>query len=107
MAKESGLTGKITYHSLRKTMCTTLLHKAVAPTMIMQLSGHKNMASVNNYAVASHQQQKYMCGLLKGDTNVNAIECSRGDTHLKAIESANSTDVQNVDRRSICSNVTS
>ena len=67
MAKESGLTGKITNHSLHKTMCTTLLHKGVAPTTIMQLSGHKNVASVNNYAVASHQQQNVMCDLLTGN----------------------------------------
>ena len=116
MAKESGLTGKITNHSLCKTMCTMLLHKGVAPTMIMQLSGHKNVTSVNNYAMVSHQQQKFMCGLLTGDSvqncTANALECSSGglvnnDTNFKAIEAISSTAIQNVDRRSMSSTVTS
>ena len=32
----------------------------------MQLSGHKNVSSVNNYAVASESQQKSVCNILSG-----------------------------------------
>ncbi|XP_033729266.1 uncharacterized protein LOC117318372 [Pecten maximus] len=65
MANNAGLVGKKTNQSLRKTLCTKLLHSGVAPTTIMQLSGHKNVNSVNNYAVASMDQQREMCELLQ------------------------------------------
>ena len=65
MAKSAGLTGRITNHSVRKSMCTQLLHAGIPPTTIMQLSGHKNVQSVNNYAVASTDQQKAMCDILQ------------------------------------------
>ncbi|XP_069136762.1 uncharacterized protein [Argopecten irradians] len=65
MASNAGLTGKKTNQSLRKTLCTKLLHSGVAPTTIMQLSGHKNVNSVNNYAVASFNQQREMCEILQ------------------------------------------
>ena len=53
-----------TLHSVRKTMCTNLLHACVAPTNIIQLSGHKNVASLSNYATASRNQQQAMCDIL-------------------------------------------
>ncbi|XP_069130277.1 uncharacterized protein [Argopecten irradians] len=52
MASNAGLTGKKTNQSLRKTLCTKLLHSGVAPTTIMQLSGHKN---VNVTSTVSHR----------------------------------------------------
>lgn len=60
MAKEAGFVGKFTNHSLRKTMCNTLLQAGVAPTLIQQMSGHKNVASISNYASASKKQQREM-----------------------------------------------
>ena len=67
MAHKAGLGDKrVSNHSVRKTMCTTLLQKNVPPTIIAQLSGHKNVASLSNYAVASGDQQKAMCAILQG-----------------------------------------
>ncbi|XP_033725294.1 zinc finger MYM-type protein 3-like [Pecten maximus] len=65
MASNAGLTGKKTNQSLRKTLCTKLIHSGVAPTTIMQVSGHKNVNSVINYAVASLNQQREMCETLQ------------------------------------------
>ncbi|KAH3798915.1 hypothetical protein DPMN_152519 [Dreissena polymorpha] len=50
MAERGDLTGRKTNHSARKTTCTTLLHNKVAPSTIQQLTGHKIVQSVNNYA---------------------------------------------------------
>ncbi len=61
----AGLVGKYSNHSLRRTMCTNLLHAGVAPNTIAQLSGHKRVESVNHYAVASDQQQKTMSMMLQ------------------------------------------
>ena len=66
MATNAGLVGHFTNHSVRKTMCTQLLHAGVPPTTIAQLSGHKNVQSINQYAVASKEQQQSMCQILQG-----------------------------------------
>ena len=64
MAKEAGFVGKYTNHSLRKTMCNTLLQAGVPPTLIQQMSGHKNVASISNYATASKKQQREMADIV-------------------------------------------
>ena len=68
MAKKAGLVGKKTNHSVRRTMCSRLLHAGVPPTIIQQLSGHKNVQSINNYATASREQQHAMCNILQGNS---------------------------------------
>ncbi|CAH3140317.1 unnamed protein product, partial [Porites evermanni] len=40
---------RITNHSGRKTLTQTLLNHDVPPTQIIQVTGHKNLQSVNNY----------------------------------------------------------
>ena len=89
MAKACGLKENVTNHSVRKTMCSQLLHKGVPATTIMQLSGRENVASVNNYAVASLQQQKAMCSLLSDDdvshSGFKAIESSYDSVVLHRI----------------------
>ena len=41
-------------------MMQELVQNDVPPTQIIQLSGHKNLNSVNNYSQASQQQQQNM-----------------------------------------------
>lgn len=64
MAERAELPGRKTNHSARKTTCTKLLHSGVAPTVIQQLTGHRNVQSVNNYATASIEQQQQMSDIL-------------------------------------------
>ena len=64
MAEKGKLQGRKTNHSARKTTCTKLLHSGIAPTTIQQLSGHKNVQSVNNYAKASLEMQEEMSDIL-------------------------------------------
>lgn len=52
------LAGRKTNHSARKTTCTKLLHAGIVSTTIQQLTGHINVQSVKNYAIASVEMQK-------------------------------------------------
>ena len=72
MANEAGLQGRKTNHSARKTMVTNLVHAGVPPTFIQQASGHKNIQSINNYSVASRQQQKEMQDILANPSEINS-----------------------------------
>lgn len=65
MAKEAGIPGHITNHSLRRTMCTQLLNAGIAPTTVIQLSGHKNVQSLSNYYTADKAQQENMSHILQ------------------------------------------
>ena len=64
MAKQADLPGRKTNHSARKSTCTKLLHAGLHPTTIQQLTGHRNVQSINNYAVASNEMQKKMSNIL-------------------------------------------
>ena len=59
---------------MMKTTITNLLHAGIPPTQVQQLSGHRNIQSVNNYAVASLEQQNEMsdvlCNARKEDTAI-------------------------------------
>lgn len=58
MADAVSLTGKRTNHSARRTMITGLRHEKVNPLDISQLSGHKNLKSIDSYSTVSAEQQK-------------------------------------------------
>ena len=67
MAQKAGINDKkLSNHSVRRTMCTTLLQEGVSPNIIAQLSGHKNVGSLQNYSIASVAQQKNMSHILQG-----------------------------------------
>ncbi|XP_050413494.1 uncharacterized protein LOC126827957 [Patella vulgata] len=53
MKEEAGLTGtdkRITPYSARKHLVQKLNDGGVAPNQIIQISGHKNVNSLNNYS---------------------------------------------------------
>ena len=56
----SNFKGKVANHSARKTSKTNLLNENVNPLYVTQLSGHKKLESLNNYNVASNNQQRKM-----------------------------------------------
>ena len=72
MAAKAGLTGRFTNHSVRKTMCSSLLHSGVHPNEVAQLSGHKNTQSLNAYSAASLQQQQQMSNILQQRQNTTS-----------------------------------
>ena len=69
MATKAGLDcQRLTNHSARKRMIQKLNNSDVPPTHIMQLSGDKNIQSINNYSHVSEQQQK-MSRILSGSAS--------------------------------------
>ncbi|VDI28792.1 Hypothetical predicted protein [Mytilus galloprovincialis] len=62
MSMKGGLTGRKVNHSVRKTTVSSLLRSNVEATTVM--TGHKNVASVNEYSSASLQQQQTMSNIL-------------------------------------------
>jgi len=64
MSQKGGLSGRKVNHSARKTTVTSLLHSKVEATQIMQLTGHRNVQSINQYSSASLEQQETMSNIL-------------------------------------------
>ena len=60
------MSGKISNHSVRKTCIKTLLDSGVSYNTVAQLSGHKNVKSLDSYAVVSHAQQRELSKILSG-----------------------------------------
>ncbi|KAK3734269.1 hypothetical protein QZH41_008856 [Actinostola sp. cb2023] len=60
MTANADIPGKHTNHSARRTMITTLRHENINPLDISQLSGHKNLKSIDSYSSVSEEQQKHM-----------------------------------------------
>ena len=58
MAEKAGLDAKnLTNHSGRERMIQKLNDEGVPPNHIMQIYGHKNVQSLNNYSTLSERQQ--------------------------------------------------
>lgn len=53
-----------TNHSGRKTAIQNLLHAGIAPTDVQQLSGHRNVQSLNAYSTLSSDQQHKLSTIL-------------------------------------------
>ena len=60
----TGITGRKTNHSTRKTMVETLCRANIPDSTVMQLSGHKSVQSLNQYKKPSLEQQKSLSHLL-------------------------------------------
>ncbi|KAJ8301850.1 hypothetical protein KUTeg_020837 [Tegillarca granosa] len=58
MSEAAGVTVRKVNNSARKATVTSFLHSNIAPTLIIQITGHKNVHSVNNYSSASIPQKK-------------------------------------------------
>ena len=59
-AKNAGLPGNVTNHSVRKTCISRLMDAEVPVNYVAQLSGHKNLKSLDSYKTASDEQQPKM-----------------------------------------------
>jgi integrase len=63
-ANAAGLSGKITNHSVRKTCISRLMDADVPTNFVAQLSGHKNLKSLDAYKTASVTHQRQMSRIL-------------------------------------------
>ena len=62
----AGIHGRKTNHSARKTIITRLVQSNIHPLHVAQLSGHKNLKSLDSYSVASVHQQKNTSRIISG-----------------------------------------
>ena len=63
-----GLDKCITNHITRKTLVQTLLDKNGPLTQIIQVTGHKNLQSVNNYSTFKEKQQEDISTILSSSS---------------------------------------
>ena len=59
-AKNAGLQGRVTNHSVRKTCISRLLDADVSENFVAQLSGHRSLKSLDAYKSASYDHQRRM-----------------------------------------------
>jgi hypothetical protein len=73
--KENGkldINKRLTNHGARKYLLQKLREHNVEGTDIMQISGHKNVASINNYSKMSEEKHKQISKILSNtETNSN------------------------------------
>lgn len=74
-AKAAGLPGNISNHSVRKTCISRLMDAEFPENYVAQLSGHKNLKSLDAYKSASHSHQRQMSLVLS-----RSSESSTGST---------------------------
>ena len=92
MASKAGLKGKLVNHSIRKKTVQDLHSAGIAPSMICQVTGHKNVNSINNYAVADRNTQKRMSNILMDDET--RLDCLReNESYLSVCEAKKTSSV--------------
>ena len=63
-AQSAGLQGNFTNHTVRKTCISRLMDAEVPLNYVAQLSGHKNLRSLDSYKAASADHQRKMSLIL-------------------------------------------
>ena len=63
-SSDAGLSAKYTNHSVRASCITELLRKGVAPSTVMQISKHRNSASLCSYNQPSEEDKLRTAALL-------------------------------------------
>ena len=64
MSEKAHLQGRHVNHSGRKTAVTKLVENKIPANEIMQLTGHKNIQSINNYSSINVERQQEMSNIL-------------------------------------------
>lgn len=64
MSKNVGIEGNVSNHSARKTMIQKLKNNNIPDTDIIQVSGHKNIQSLNSYSKLSENRQEIISDIL-------------------------------------------
>ena len=60
MTKQAGIKGRFVNHTVRKRPSRICYKRRETPTLINNISGHKNVSSISRYASASKAQVKQM-----------------------------------------------
>ena len=76
MANVAGIQKRITNHSARRIMIQTLKNNNINPLDICQLSGQKNIKSLDEYSAMSINQQLHVGNIISNHGNNNNIAAS-------------------------------
>ena len=101
--EKAGISGRKTNHSARNTCVKRALDAGCPREYVTQLTGHKSVASLENYAEADIQVQRAMCGSIMRGVRFNAASTSGGSKVEETVATQAATYVINV---SNCQNVT-
>ena len=82
MTQAAGISVK-TNHSGRKTLVQKLHDSGVPPNQIIQITGHKNLQSVNNYSSLREQQMESISRILSSTTKA-ATNVAQTENNLTA-----------------------
>ena len=74
-ARNAGLPGNLTNHSVCKTCISRLMDTDVPENYVAQLSGHKNLKSLDSYKTATDDHQRKM-SLTLSRTNTSVMPSS-------------------------------
>ena len=93
MVQDSGLDSdkKLVSHSTRKHLVQKLVDNEIPPNEIIQITGHKNVNSLNNYSSLSDKKQKQISAVLSNDAStsqtlsaISIEEKTKSDSYLAA-----------------------
>ena len=81
---EAGEIPRKTNHAGRKTLVQKLQDNDVPPNQIVQITGHKNLQSINNYSSLRERQMENISNILSStaSTNREVSDVSRGAFHF-------------------------
>ena len=91
VVQDSGLDSdkKLVNHSTRKHLVQKLVDNEIPPNEIIQITGHKNVNSLNNYSSLSDKKQKQISAVLSNDAStsqtlsaVSIEEKTKSDSYL-------------------------
>lgn len=108
LAKEAGLTGKVTNHSLRATCASRLYRNSVDEQLICEKTGHRSNA-VRTYKRTSEDQMRDMSDILYGNKRPKLAESTVSkpdeDCHVQSDSSSAPTSGTSASNSGICVNV--
>ena len=91
-AQNAGLQGRVTNHSVRKTCISRLLDSDVPENYVAQLSGHRNLKSLDSYKSASIQHQRRMSlALSRSSTTTSELQAVGNTQATTTVESTSMT----------------
>ena len=90
-AQNAGFPGSVTNHSVRKTCISRLLDSDVPENYVAQLSGHRNLKSLDSYKSASFQHQRRMSLALSRSTTTSELQAVGNTQATTTVESTSMT----------------
>ena len=83
---------KYTNHSNRKTLITTLLGNNIERSDIGQLSGHRNVQSLDSYASTPHETQRRMSSIISKRMCSKIVQSETPRSFQEPASTSNSSD---------------